>query len=104
MNQHNPDAGRETRPDEDHADATAAEGGAAGGALIGTVVGGPVGALAGAAVGSVAGGAADAAEASHDADAEPDFERTGQPGDARSHDLVDPSLGGHVGGSDPEHA
>lgn len=102
MNQHNPDAGRETRPDEERPDASAAEGGAAGGALLGTVVGGPAGALAGAAIGSVAGGAADATDASDDD--EDDFERTGQPGDVRSHDLVDPRLGGHVGGSDPEHA
>jgi uncharacterized protein YcfJ len=101
MNQHNPDAGRETRPAEDRPDASATEGGAAGGALLGTVVGGPVGALAGSAIGSVAGGAADAADSSDD---EHDFERAGQPGDERSHDLVDPRLGGHVGGSDPEHA
>ncbi|HSK51240.1 MAG TPA: hypothetical protein VLA44_00685 [Clostridia bacterium] len=101
MNQQDPDAGRETRPTEDRADASATEGGAAGGALLGTVVGGPLGGLAGAAIGSVAGGAADAADSPDD---EPDFERTGQPGDERSHDLVDPRLGGHVGGSDPEHA
>ena len=100
-----PDPDLEVRNQEGRDDATKTEGGAATGALTGAVVGGPVGLAVGAAVGSVAGGAAEAADPSDDPRQEHgDFERTGGPGDARSFDLQDPRMGGHVGGSDPEHA
>jgi hypothetical protein len=100
-----PDAPEEVRNQDGRDDATKAEGGAATGALAGAVVGGPVGLAVGAAVGSAAGGAAEAADPSDDRHEEHgDFERAGSPDDARSYDLRDPRMGGHVGGSDPEHA
>lgn len=100
-----PDPDQQERNQGDRDDASKTEGGAATGALVGTVVGGPVGLAVGAAVGSAAGGAAEAADPSDDPREEHgNFDRAGQPGDPRGFDLRDPRMGGHVGGSDPEHS
>ena len=99
MNEHEQ---AEPTTDDDGQDARETAGGAATGAIVGTAIGGPVGLAVGAAAGALAGGAAEATDdEDHGSHA---FDRTGQPGDDASVDLTVPGQGGHVGGSDPEHA